>query len=728
MVQRNIFIHYRLPVILTNKSSINNCIIEVFKNNILNSKSQFTSNQLLNRTLNKKDYFRNVYVHVIPGSNNLFEKNCIHMGMLSNYTEENANILLEYQRINIMKELRTEKNMIPIFPKLFKDKDEKFGNKILKLSRFETYENVYEYYDDEESFYHNLKLCSLFAIEIHKEVKEGDRIFITSPELWMLPYCLSLPKITMCFYLPLIQPDIFLSMNKSTEIIKSWISCNSFEFQSIKDKNYFKEIIYRQISIKIQLDFINKQLFLNPLGINFDYILKMLLIVSPFKINKLLSITKKEIPLILNIVPLDNMDAAQDIMIAFNKIKNKKYMLINCLLPIGNSFSQLDCDNLTKSLVFFNLSSSYFRTIPITTNLLLYKLYNSANALISLYNEKSILEFKRLTGKPVISSSLSRISSIPINLSNMFFVNPKDHKEISGVIKYIMSETYDLNPNKFIPDSIQYLNKSIYYSDKGFKADLKKKEEKIPKEFTKEIQNKLISENSVFNIYCDYDGTLTEIVDNPNDAKPTEDLLNLLNSISINSNLTIITGRTSDFINKYFNNSKYTIYAEHGAEVYENGKWLLSINNNEWIDEALVVAKFFEKRTPGLNIELKKSALTIHYRACSKLLNYQINDLEKIMKKFLLNYNVKVKRGKKIIEVTPLLINKGSIINKQPGISFCIGDDTTDEDMFKKCIGNNDMYSILIGNRPSLAKWRFKGVSNVINLLKEIDNTLKEKQ
>lgn len=77
--------------------------------------------------------------------------------------------------------------------------------------------------------------------------------------------------------------------------------------------------------------------------------------------------------------------------------------------------------------------------------------------------------------------------------------------------------------------------------------------------------------------------------------------------------------------------------------------------------------------------------------------------------------------GNKVLEVRPLAVNKGTISYSftQQGYDFvlAIGDDTTDEDMFKAL--PSDSITIKVGLGPSYAKYYLPSQTEVIKLLKK---------
>lgn len=207
----------------------------------------------------------------------------------------------------------------------------------------------------------------------------------------------------------------------------------------------------------------------------------------------------------------------------------------------------------------------------------------------------------------------------------------------------------------------------------------------------------------------DYDGTLTPIVRDPNAAIPSAKLYNILKELSADpkNEIWIISGRDQEFLEKWIG-SKFPnigLSAEHGCFMKRLGSksW---INLTESFDMSWqyevekIFAKYTEK-TPGSFTEKKKVALTWHYRKSDP--EFGIFQAEKCKAELISNlghYDVEVMSGKANLEVRPKFVNKGEIVRRlitcsnvitqeprlvedSPDFAFCLGDDTTDEDMFR---------------------------------------------
>jgi trehalose-phosphatase len=77
----------------------------------------------------------------------------------------------------------------------------------------------------------------------------------------------------------------------------------------------------------------------------------------------------------------------------------------------------------------------------------------------------------------------------------------------------------------------------------------------------------------------------------------------------------------------------------------------------------------------------------------------------------LANEPVRIRHGRKIVEITPEQVSKGDAVRrllseKQYNVTLCAGDDQTDESMFE--IETTGFVSIKVGSGPSRARFRLR--------------------
>ncbi len=227
----------------------------------------------------------------------------------------------------------------------------------------------------------------------------------------------------------------------------------------------------------------------------------------------------------------------------------------------------------------------------------------------------------------------------------------------------------------------------------------------------------------------DYDGTLVDIASLPEDAVPSEKLLDSLLTLNTppDTKVVIITGRSFADMENFMGELPVDIIAEHGAIIREDGTWRqLLQDSGKWKEKVQLVLDRFVDNCPGAFLEEKDFSLAWHYRnmepeagiAASRVL---IGELEKAIG----NMGLRITDGKKVVEVKCGDIHKGKGAEYLTGkmkydFILSIGDDKTDEDMFAALSANPDAFTIKVGKGDTLARYRLTSVREVIVLLNEL--------
>lgn len=136
----------------------------------------------------------------------------------------------------------------------------------------------------------------------------------------------------------------------------------------------------------------------------------------------------------------------------------------------------------------------------------------------------------------------------------------------------------------------------------------------------------------------------------------------------------------------------------------------------------------------GSFIERKRCALTWHYRrADPELGEHMARECQKELQQTVgKKWEVEVMTGKANLEVRPTFINKGEIVKRlvssygqevgePPEFVICLGDDFTDEDMFRALNGSGlpeeHIFTVTVGasSKMTLAHWHLLEPSDVID-------------
>jgi trehalose 6-phosphate synthase/phosphatase len=229
-------------------------------------------------------------------------------------------------------------------------------------------------------------------------------------------------------------------------------------------------------------------------------------------------------------------------------------------------------------------------------------------------------------------------------------------------------------------------------------------------------------------LLLDYDGTLRSFVNSPDPAQaaPSQKLLNTLGRLANkHTQVCIVSGRTQNALDMWFHDIPLTLIAEHGAWVKQSNTWTKApVDFEPYKQRILPILSRYAERTPGALVEEKTCALVWHYRNVPTELAYVRNaSLSHELQKLVTGTDIEVFNGDKILEIKPRTIHKGHIVRsllaENPSdFVMAIGDDYTDEDMFKALPDN--AYTIKVGLGDTHARHQVVSVSTVRSLLQAL--------
>lgn len=266
----------------------------------------------------------------------------------------------------------------------------------------------------------------------------------------------------------------------------------------------------------------------------------------------------------------------------------------------------------------------------------------------------------------------------------------------------------------YIQDLIQLTNNTLLQPASVRLAKLNL--EKMFKEF-QSAQRRLI--------LLDYDGTLVPFKPHPGQASPSKNLLQVLQTIAADphNKLVVISGRDKNTLESWLGDLKIDLVAEHSAWYKTiNGGWMpYKKLKLVWKDDVRNTLQGFTQQLPGSFIEEKNFSMVWHYRNADKF------KAEKMAKKctsslIKLSKNIpfKIMQGNKIIEAMYAGMGKDYAVKRiMSGSDYdfvvAIGDDITDEDMFRALPTN--AYSIKVGAASTVAKFFIEKQVEVLGIL-----------
>jgi trehalose 6-phosphate synthase/phosphatase len=228
-------------------------------------------------------------------------------------------------------------------------------------------------------------------------------------------------------------------------------------------------------------------------------------------------------------------------------------------------------------------------------------------------------------------------------------------------------------------------------------------------------------------ILLDYDGTLVTYKPKPEQALPSEPLLDILKRLAGQrmTDLIIISGRDHPDIDSLLGDLPINIIAGHGAIMKENGVWTTRVPDDvTWKETIRPILENMSLLCPESFIEDKHFSLAWHYRNTNHKSAFGYSrQLIKQLEKFSDQLGLKILDGNKVIEIMNKEIGKGIAVGKlmvrgKYDFILSIGDDVTDEEIFALFKDVNEAVTIKVGNGSTEAKYYFSSVEEVVLLLK----------
>jgi trehalose 6-phosphate synthase/phosphatase len=229
-------------------------------------------------------------------------------------------------------------------------------------------------------------------------------------------------------------------------------------------------------------------------------------------------------------------------------------------------------------------------------------------------------------------------------------------------------------------------------------------------------------------LFLDFDGTLVAFNDDPESVTLDEPTISLLQeAVSIPGNhIVIISGRSKSFLEKTIPEIGVTMVAEHGLYIREPGKsWTTTEKVTDgWKKDTMVVLEQITSEFNGSMIELKNGSLAWHYRKCR--VQPDAVTLGRIIRQIGLATDTKdisFLLGNRVLEIKHSKYTKGTaalklLDNKHYDFILAIGDDTTDEDLFRSLPA--EAFTIKIGHGSTAARMKFDNRHEALLLLQKL--------
>jgi len=653
-------------------------------------------------------------------------------------------------------------DIVPIFT----DKDlydkyyNGFANSVL-WPLFHYFSSLADY--DQSYFDAYVQVNQLFAEQIVPILEPGDQVWIHDYQLMILPHLLrqKRPETTIGFFLHIPFPSYEIFRLLPTEWKKTLlhgvvgadlIGFHTYDYvqhflQSVKMllgvDNYFHNLQYQDRLVRIDLF---------PIGIDYG---KFQQAAGDPEVEEIRNKIRANLEDKKIIFSVDRLDYTKGLMQRLNGFeyflerypewKEKMVFILN-IVPSRDS---IPAYNDRKKMIEEKIGTINGRFSTISWQPLIYR-YNHLpfKDLIALYQAADaalitpLRDGMNLVAKEYVASSLGRgvlilseLAGAASELSEAILVNPTDVADVASSITRALAMPLYEQRNRISLMQRRLQEYDVFKWVNDFMDQLAAVKQEQQKQKVKVLDEKTL--NGIRRHYqrsknrcllLDYDGTLVPFSRIPSEAAPDNSVRELLGRLCADerNHVVIISGRDLSSLDRWLGALPMTLVAEHGASYRpRGGSWQQMVSVSElWKDEIRRVMQLFVIRCAGSFIEEKRNTIAWHYRNTQTGLGFsRSRELLNTLSQLIQNTTLQVIDGNKVVEVRISGFDKGAsalrIVNEtDPDFVLCLGDDTTDEDMFKALEG--EAYTIKVNNGASAAQYTILSQQQVLPLLNSL--------
>lgn len=602
---------------------------------------------------------------------------------------------------------------------------------------------------------------TLFCNEALQFIENDDIVWVQDYQLMLLPKKIRDKKpntnIGYFHHIPFPSYELFRVLPEREEILEGMLGADLIGFHTHDYMRHFISAIYRVLNLNCNLDEVslnNRIVHIDafPMGINYEQYNNAPNLPEVKEKSELLKQSLGQRDIILSVDRLDYSKGILHRLYGFEQfLKNnpeyhEKVSLAMIVVPSRdsvNNYAELK-NHIDQLIGEINGKYSKLGWNPI------YYFYRSFSfvELIAMYDIAQIAlvtplrDGMNLVAKEYLATKcnnpgvliLSEMAGAATELQDAIIINPNDTNQIENAILIALNM-----PEKEKTDRLNKMQKRISRQDvKRWANDFVDELLEI-KDQNREILQKVVGKRQLTQIkkayddaksrliLLDYDGTLAPFVKKPEDAIPSDEVIELLNKMSSDSKNRVVinSGRDHQILDKWFKGLDLDFAAEHGMFYKENNRWHKNLKKKiVWDDEIINIIQHAIDKTPRSFMEQKEASLVWHYRNVDVwLAELRSQQLVNALIAPCSRLNLQIVPGNKIVEIKPPDFTKGSEVIRrmeQHNYDFilAIGDDTTDEDMFR--VLPPDGVSIKVGNFSPAAKYRIPLQSSVVPFLNNL--------
>lgn len=619
----------------------------------------------------------------------------------------------------------------------------------------------YSYVEYEKNQWESYKkVNSIFSKKTLELASPGDIVWVHDYQLMLVPKLLRDKNkdlsIGYFHHIPFPSYELFRILPERAKILEGLLGADLISFHTHDYMRHFVSTVERVMGVKFELDKVligNRLVYVDaiPMGINYK-------LYNDAILNK--TVQEKATTLKKNyghhklILSVDRLDYSKGILHRLKGFSNflenhpeyrEKVSLVMVVVPSRNNverYAELKktidetIGSINGKLSTINWTPVYYFYHYLDLEDLLAMYHIADIALVSPLRDgmnlvaKEYVAVKRDSPGVLI---LSEMAGAATELSEAIIINPNDVDQIGVALltalemsteekldsmykmqKVISRHTVNSWAEKFIGELLSIRHENLENVKKKLGSELTSK---IRKSYLKSLHRLII---------LDYDGTLSPFKNKPEEAFPTQDIIDVLNKLCKDkkNEVVISSGRDHKTLEEWLGHLPVKMSAEHGAFFKENGIWIKKEGQVDWSGEILEILHAFIDKTPRSKLEIKETALVWHYRKVDDwLASLREQQLVNALISPCSRLNLQILRGNRIVEIKSPIYTKGSevkriLLKDKYDFILAIGDDVTDEDTFRAL--PRTAHTVKIGTVSENAKYYLLSQTSTLPFLKSL--------
>lgn len=620
---------------------------------------------------------------------------------------------------------------------------------------------------DEETFRAYEEVNKIFSETLLSILQPHDILWIHDYQLMLLPGMIRAqrPDVTIGFFLHIPFPsfEIFRMLHRpwKEKIIHGLLGADLIGFHTHEYVQHFLKTVQMVGGFDHQFRtiFMNDRLVkadLFPLGIDFRKFHEASKLPEVIELRRSIKSNFEEKKIIFSVDRLDYTKGITHRLSGFEHFLEKhpewrgQVVFVLVVVPSRQIVSKY---NERKKMIEEQIGRINGRYSTLSWQPVIYR-YNhlSFNELCALYEVADIglitplRDGMNLVAKEYIACKesfgvliLSELAGAANEMGEALLVNPMDKEEVSHAIFHAITMPQNEQLQKIEALQKRLQEYTVLHWVHDFLKQLYETKELQHKQETRYVSPKVAMQiTSLFakaerrHLLLDYDGTLVPFAKHPRLAVPDTNLVELLKGLAADpkTDVTIISGRDHRSLEEWFGLIPLNLVAEHGAAIRrKDGEWKFEASlDQSWKPIIGSILELFTQRSPGSFIEEKNHTLAWHYRNVDSELGFiRSRELLDNLHHMVRNVQLQIIDGNKVIEIRMAGVDKGSVAKRfldseHYDFVLAIGDDKTDEDMFRALADR--AVTIKIGSGHTLAQYNLSNQSEVYMLLKSMKTSL----